>query len=1407
MKTRLLLKVALVAMFISPPTELAPGAGLVRGQAPAWVIGDQAIHFPNTPGDLFSSHALPIPNDPMYPVSLQYNGGIATRSQFIQLDDLGQPLFFIIDGFLYDREGYLIAAGTVDGSCDECLLEGTSEIIAHAVPGRCGLWYIFQSRTHSIYMLNSLEFSVLDLRKPNPLFPSDPGRRGVLLDDNIIDNEGFDVLQDWPPNNVRFDLNANNEVPNDPYGKSGVIHMDAVTVEAEGRSFLCATNSWDLAVYEMTSSNIIHRGTHPLTVASGLDQLTRMVKGELEAVAVGSQIRVGLTQWYKYSHPFPSTDIDVHLHIHALELDGAATAVPVMFQNDNPLQWFPYGPLPVNVEGELVNWPAIAGIEFSPNGNYLYWNKSMPNTGVGGDNTWHMGYLDWAAQTFTSFPSIGLLPFVDSELELNASPDGSGTALYLSGADALGNKMLGALIDPDNPGSATWVPNAFSLPSTTLCDEWTLNWNSATDRYYLLMPQSFADPADESLSSEACCEVVHSMTAEAGHTAASGAQTWTPSANPFGNIPLVRFADDLVIPTGSQVTAHDLTFVFAQGTGLVIEPGASLNAINCTFEGACGGRWIGIEVRGNTDEGQEGLPHPAHQGYFKLVNSTVENAEVGALLGERDGATFPKDGHGGIIWSSNSTFRNCREGVKFLFYQNHVPLSIALLPNRSRFSKTTFTVDEDYPAPYDFKHHVYMHRVDGIPFSQCTFENLVSDAFAGNESAKLGHGIYSLDADYRITPGCWPPPLLGTTCPEDDVLPSTFHGLDHGIHAEDAKTTRAFQADHCRFENNICGVYTSAVVGAKVTKNDFIMGSRTVSLTHPSEENWLGAHRGIYSFDSYAFAVDDNELSMSAGATSLAEGIVIGYSRDHNDYVFRNSAEGLENAYVGEGICADLTPNYTPVVGIQFLCNENEANHTNIWSRKVTTAPLPEQENHTIRSNQGQQNDPADDRFDQGFGGSMWDLQVTTTHSQITYWHQNSGDFVPTYFTSGLIPQAITIAPPAGNCESKFVTGPPIPNGLLEVRALLLSEKLAYGNTRYLFDQLIDGGSTDEVVLEIMGSWPQDAWELRDYLLAKSPYLSVEALKEMVVKDIMPDAMVTEICVANPDATRSEGFLPWLQKESDHPLPQYMIDQIMASWDMTTYRTTLESDMGLHHAEMTQAGNLLMEMLRSDTTNENVDSLRMAWSLIRTPAARYAEALTLVQMGEYGLAGEIVQDIPEEHEMGEAALAERQRMLDLIAFFEVIANDERTEAELTAAEQDALETIVDGAYDRPAWWAQNLLCFLYDRCRAPLSGGEPEFRSQSFSDGNGTAFEPPMLLVHPNPASTWAAFDHRLKSAPESAMLVIRDVGGREMARVALSSEEGQTIWDSRQVEPGVYTVELLNAGELLQAEKLVIKQ
>ncbi|MBS1568166.1 MAG: hypothetical protein JST45_01870, partial [Bacteroidetes bacterium] len=326
-----------------------------------------------------------------------------------------------------------------------------------------------------------------------------------------------------------------------------------------------------------------------------------------------------------------------------------------------------------------------------------------------------------------------------------------------------------------------------------------------------------------------------------------------------------------------------------------------------------------------------------------------------------------------------------------------------------------------------------------------------------------------------------------------------------------------FTLDHCDFTNNICAAYANGAIGCKVTHCNITLGGRNVELTGNEDIKFQDRHRGIFLTESYDLIVDENHLSASGGANQAeTEGIVIGYSRDNNEMVFLNQATGLTNAYVGEGICVDV--NNKPAVGLTFKCNENSDNEYDFWNRMVLPIPfgtIPADQ--TIRTIQGEMDRPADNTFDRNEDlPEFSDYNTNSVLNVVTYIFKDpETSFEPidvrapyiTPYTSEYVTRI------SNNCQSRLIRRvPPIHAvGLAELGTVLHDEKLAYGNTRYLYDQLIDGGSTDQTVQEIQQSWPEEAWELRAMLLSKSPYLSTEVLMQMDEKGILPDAMVAEI--------------------------------------------------------------------------------------------------------------------------------------------------------------------------------------------------------------------------------------------------------------------------------------------------------
>jgi len=916
---------------------------------------------------------------------------------------------------------------------------------------------------------------------------------------------------------------------------------------------------------------------------------------------------------------------------------------------------------------------------------------------------------------------------------------------------------------------------------------------------------------------EECCtyfETVPGATV-GGYTQTAGLATWTGPSNPLqaGTNTLV-FICDLVVENGGRLILNNMNLKFANGSKVVVKQGGYLETNSCllTSINCPNARWPGVEVNGNTFSDQVGsgvYQVPQFQGKLKATNTTIENAQIGVLAARRSGqagfVTFPTSG-GGIVLMTSCTVRNCDRGVDFRRYPQYIAPGDPLPQNRSRFSRSSFLLNST-DGSFTFQSHARLENVSGIVFAQCNFENQNPASFyALSGSAAMGYGIESYQSEFKVLPRCNTILQFGQECPNANTLRSKFVGLDHGIHALGGPNAlRNFTVDRTEFTDNICGVYTSGVIGFVAKRNIITLGGRNVPLTNPLEIAWNDHHRGIYSFNGYGFIVEDNVLDQSGDKPT--EGIVIGYSKDNNDMVFRNQANNLERAYIGEGQCVDL--DQRAVVGLHFQCNTNNDNNTNFWSRIVTTV-VQDEDDETIRTQQGTPQRVADNTFDQE--ESRLDFRNDGCENNlIGYWWALPETLYKPIYTICVVEDndlnGVLLTRNSATCNSRLRPRPGVlvPSGM-ELTGIVQEEKLAYGEVAYLYTQLLDGGNRDEVVDEITSAWPNEAWQLLAYLLDRSPYLSTEVLKEVFDKPGFPMAMKAQVCIANPDATKEQGFIKWLQYDALEPMPASLIGAIEASWETKTFRTQLQGTMADHHSEMTQAAMLLLERLGTDSITEPTDSLRGVWRTVRTAGARYAEALSLMQQGAFAQAHAVVTAIPEEHQLKVKEESERWRMLELISFMAGIALDNRTDAELTQGEQAQLTSLIADQYDRSATWAQNLLCFHYGNCKPPMTGGDGRPKSAVRGRQPLLAQDQPLLAVMPNPATTWATFTVTLTTEPNNAFVVVRDQQGRLMTQLPVNNASMQLVWDTREVAPGMYTVELVNRGSRMHTEKLIVK-
>lgn len=869
---------------------------------------------------------------------------------------------------------------------------------------------------------------------------------------------------------------------------------------------------------------------------------------------------------------------------------------------------------------------------------------------------------------------------------------------------------------------------------------------------------------------------------------ALGSETW--------NWPM-KFYQDIRIRSGQTLTIHcelqmvgQARIVVEAGGRLIIDGGKITNGLYYPTEGLYHEPWRGIEIWGNATQGQvEGTGgYLLQQGLIEIINGgIIENAEIGVYLGKPGDPTKA----GGVIRFEGTAaeppgvIRNCRTGVKFDPYTALSSNGLAALNNRSSFAHARFEWTDDFDNIHQQNNPIVLADLNGVrvSFKGCAFEH--SSQYP-EYSSELGCGIRAHNSTVWVT--------------NAGASPNVFTGLDHGVHATASSSSPRLTVIGAQFNSNVCGVYADGLRLPFIRNNTFSYGDRDVTLDNIDEQFWQQRHRGVFLTRCNALRVLDNTLNGVSEPVAVTEGIVIGYTNTGSESIRSNTVNGIDRAYVGEGVSANTGAPAS--IGLQYLCNTNNGNEWNIWSRIANGSDVGSWLEQTMRLNQGWQNVPALNYLDNGVNSAL-DLRVST-QSLITYWHVAAPNYAPTS-VQGLV--APTLSGP------QVLYGCPliVSNGTdqLALESEVNEARLAYANLRFLYANLIDGGSTDEVLDEISDAWPQDYWDLRAFLLNHSPYLSVEALKEAMDKPGFPDAMRAEICIANPEATQRDGFLRWLEFECIAPLPEQLLENIMASWDVRTYRATLEMQMGAEHLRMSEAAYTLSDLLAADDEEEGTDLIAAleAVQALRTAEARYDEAMHLIDRKQYSAARAVIMALPDEHELRGPQVVERARMLTYISFLEDIYLDGRTEAQLTQAELAELEAFIDVEHDRPTNWASHLLCYNYGICRSPYTGdADEEPKAFVRRPAKQTITPTPKLELKPNPANAWVVVTYDLLNLLSDQQLVFRDALGRVVHQAPLASVAGQELVDTRGLTAGAYTVELHQDAAPVESERLIIQ-
>ena len=837
-----------------------------------------------------------------------------------------------------------------------------------------------------------------------------------------------------------------------------------------------------------------------------------------------------------------------------------------------------------------------------------------------------------------------------------------------------------------------------------------------------------------------------------------------------------------------------------QGSLISIEPGATLEIKNTLEVGnntkiivKRGGKliidggtittqndmWPGIEVWGTASAAQ----NPVDQGWVEIKNSgSVENADVGVrtikVVEDETKAYFDYGYTGGIVQATGALFKNNTVAVQFYDYATN---------SYSSFLDCDFIVDDGYIGVGNPDYAVKMSGMKGIVFTACDFANNSSESCFGN-------GIYSFDSWLKVQGKCSDP--LQQPCEEENWIKGTFTNLEHGVYATSGGSVNFPIISHVNFSNNHRGVYFSGTESGTVEFCDFTTGPNCAN---------NGSSYGVYLDNSTGYTIEENDF---AQGPADAIGLVVNNSGGDPNIIYRNTFTGLLFGTLPQQVNRSIS---FIDQGLQYKCNQFYENGHDI----VVVESTPSQKGDGIKPNQGadlaQPDGPAGNRFTQ-IGPLATDIYNNA--SDIVYYYHiapASEKLKPEYVTEETVEIESVFGAqwlPEISCPPSDNGGPTSAGDTHGLKSLMASSGNRADSVQNIINVLKDGGSTENMKLEVDLSTPPETYSIYNELLGSSPYISDTVMGAAIEKeDVLPNVMIRDVMIANPHNAKNDELMGKIE-ERNNPMPDYMKAQIIQGGGLVSLFEDLQSQKSYYEQKRASAFNSLTKHYITDTIDPtgSSDSLMVLLQNENTLAAKYRLAFLSFGQGAWGLGQDILNNIPQQFGL----TAEEQGIhSQILAYTDIVADLAQQGKTIMEADSSQIVALFDietsGAGIAPVYARNALLAMGEIDYDEPIL--MPDFtKSSAIADNRAELMKAlkkhHYIEVFPNPAGDYLIISHELELLQENPYVEIRDLKGEKLRHVNLSGKQNQETIDIKDLKPGVYIVNLFANSKELESVK-----
>ncbi len=858
------------------------------------------------------------------------------------------------------------------------------------------------------------------------------------------------------------------------------------------------------------------------------------------------------------------------------------------------------------------------------------------------------------------------------------------------------------------------------------------------------------------------------------------------------SVGISSFGGNIIFQPGVILTLDASELRFNTSSKIIINPGARITFSVCILT-SCDpdGEWKGVQVRGNSL-----LPYSqTNQGRCHLKNTMVENAEIGICNYDTNfSPNSPGLSSGGVITTVLSEFKNCNQAVELATYSSDTG---------HLFDRTDFTWDYGFNFTYNNGLKPMFSNNDNkdVIILDCDFVNTNPNFFYALSEEERS-AIYVRGSSANI--------LLEGTSGYSNIIGFTygFYSSSNGV-------------------NLISNVLFKCARGVLFQGQtlDQVIGCRFSDLPPIFQPQVLVAFDepevyGFYLHNCTDYIVRYN-IFRYTGVINNNTGIIVLSSGPTNNLISYNDFQGCTS----NGIAAvDDNRSNNGVSGLKLSCNIfRHHNFADILIEKTGSNPLG-MGIKGIHSNGF--NTSVANRFysintdnDPSNGYNIFNDDV----GFLTYFHHLSDNLTEAdgnIFSNGSLIQAWTcpgkIANMIGDDGShteEAIAVILMEENMEEGLALATEFKSLMNQEQIALDNLVDGGDTEALTMEVLLSDYSEALDLYYELMAKSPSLSVEVMTEAINQEsTLPSVLLTMILKSNPTASKSDKIQQKLDERMNSlsEYQRYMIDQ---GKQLISQKEAMESSISYYNSEYNKAMNSAISFLLKssvDDADEYFDNLEVSDSGIENVLSfingierisdYYLIAKLYAGRNDFEQVYSWISNVAVDFELNERQEQEHE---DYTMCYEILQTlYSSTDRNLDATQYGLLEDISSKERNDAAGFALGLMISYsgYD-----LDEYIPESRADKVFSPNNVHnllvnVDETLIQVYPNPAHDYVLLQGI--DVTSSATIHFMDVLGNNVLTKPIDNVRPLDI---RSLKQGIYIVSVYQDGDILVKQKLQI--